>query len=126
MNATDEVRRVLAAKADALVKRSARALEEILDPLFLYVNARGQRFDKPGYIDAFCASGRVVFESQEFADVDVRDFGAFAVATMTVHDRFEAAGQSVVGTFRSLCVFRRTAAGWLWSAGQTVPMSEPS
>jgi hypothetical protein len=118
-NATDDVRRLLAAKADALVTRAASTLEEILDPLFVYVNARGQRFDKRTYIESFCISGRVIFKSQAFADVDVQDFGSFAVATMTVLDFFEVRGEPVSGAFRSLCVFRRAEAAWLWSAGHT-------
>jgi hypothetical protein len=119
MTAAGEIPRLLAAKADALVTRSAGTLEEILDPLFLYVNAGGGHFDKRSYIDAYCVSGRVIFKHQAFEDVDVRDFGAFALATMTVRDQFEYGGKLVSGVYRSLCVFRRAEAGWLWSAGQT-------
>jgi hypothetical protein len=64
-------------------------------------------------------SGRVIFKVQAFEDVDVRDFGAFAVATMTVRDQFEYGGKLVSGAYRSLCIFRRAETGWLWSAGQT-------
>jgi hypothetical protein len=119
MHAADGIRRLLAVKAEALVARSADALEAILDPLFLYVNAGGGRFDKRSYIDAYCVSGRVIFKVQAFEDLDVRDFGGFAVGTMTVRDQFEYGGKLVAGEYRSLCVFRKAETGWLWSAGQT-------
>lgn len=41
----DEIRGILEAKADALVRRAAADLTALLDPGFIYVNARGTRFD---------------------------------------------------------------------------------
>ncbi len=47
----DPIARLLEAKADALVRRSAADLAALLHPGFVSVNAGGKRFDKAGYID---------------------------------------------------------------------------
>jgi len=116
----DEIRAVLEAKADALVRRAARDLEALIDPGFVYVNARGSTFDKAGYVETFCASGKIMFSEQRFGDLEVRPFAGFAVATMTVNDTFTAGGNVVAAIYRSLCVFGKTGDRWLWAAGQTM------
>lgn len=116
----DEIEAVLAAKADALVSRSAAKLTALIDPGFVYVNARGTRFDRKSYVEAFCNSGRIVFDQQRFDDLEVRAFEGFAVATMRVNDRFVSDGQVIVGTYRALCVFGKAGDRWLWAAGQTM------
>jgi hypothetical protein len=42
----DEIRAVLAAKGDALVRRSADDMAALLHPDFVYVNTSGRKFDK--------------------------------------------------------------------------------
>jgi len=118
----DEIRAVLAAKADALVRGVPADLAALIDPNFIYVNARGSKFDKEGYIEAFCSSGRIAFREQRFDDIDVVSHAGFAVATMTVNDRFVSDGRMVMGTYRSLCVFAKSGDRWLWAAGQTAPV----
>lgn len=124
----DEIRTALAAKAAALVERSADALGQLIDPGFVYLNAAGAVFDKAGYIDTYCISGRVAFQEQVIEALQVRAFDGFAVATMIVDDRFAVNGQPVARRYRSLAVFKRIADGWLWAAGQTaaVERSEPA
>lgn len=116
----DEIRAVLEAKADALVRRAVGDLAALIDPGFVYVNARGSTFDKAGYVETFCGPGGVVFSEQRFSDLEFRPFAGFAVATMTVNDTFTAGGKAVAATYRSLCVFGKTGDRWLWSAGQTM------
>ncbi|TAJ37656.1 MAG: nuclear transport factor 2 family protein [Reyranella sp.] len=115
-----EIRAVLEAKADALVRRAATDLAALLDPGFVYVNARGLRFDKANYVETYCASGAVAFREQRFRDLDVSPFAGFAVATMAVDDRFVSDGREVVGAYRALCVFSKAGDRWLWAAGQTM------
>ncbi|HYC65269.1 MAG TPA: nuclear transport factor 2 family protein, partial [Reyranellaceae bacterium] len=85
---TDDIRAVLAAKADALARRSADDIAALLHPDFVYVTAGGYKFDKAGYIENGCTSGRLVFRSQKVRELDVRQFGDAAVATMVLDDHF--------------------------------------
>jgi hypothetical protein len=116
----DEIRALLAAKADALVRRSPAALDTLIDPRFVYVNASGMTFDKAAYIDVYCTSGKVVFSEQRVSDLVVRPFGDFAIATFIVNDRFTTAGRIVSGRYRSFCVFSRAEERWHWAGGQTM------
>jgi ketosteroid isomerase-like protein len=116
----DDIRAALAAKADALVQRAADRLAALIHDDFVYVNAGGRRFDKAGYVEAYCTSGSVVFREQRVDDLEVRSFDGFAVATLRVSDRFSAGGQDIAATYRSLCVFTRVDGRWHWAAGQTM------
>lgn len=116
----DEIRTVLAAKADALLRRSADDMAALLHPDFVYVTAGGYKFDKAGYIENGCTSGRLIFRSQKVSELDVRQVGDTAVATMTLDDHFSLEGREIKATFKSLCVFVRQDGRWLWSAGQTM------
>ena len=117
---SEEIRAILTAKADALARRAAADLATLLHIDFVYVNASGRKFDKAGYIDNGCISGRLVFHSQRVSELDVRSFGDAAVATMTVDDHFTFDGRDVKATYKSLCVFTQKDGRWLWSAGQTM------
>jgi hypothetical protein len=117
---TEEIRTVLAAKADALLRRSADDMAALLHPDFVYVTAGGYRFDKAGYIENGCTSGRLIFRSQKVSELDVRHLGDVAVATMVLDDRFALEGRDITATFKSLCVFTRQDGRWLWLAGQTM------
>jgi hypothetical protein len=121
----DEISAVLSAKADALLRRSADDMAALLHPDFVYVNASGRKFDKAGYIDNGCTSGRLVFRSQRVSDLDVRLFGDTAVATMVLDDHFVVQGHEVKATYKSLCVFIRKDGKWLWCAGQTMWPAPP-
>ncbi len=116
----DEIRTVLEAKADALIRCASAELVALIDSGFVYVNARGRRFDRAGYVETYCTSGRIAFSEQRFSDLEVRPFAGFAVAAMTVNDRFVSDGREVIGDYRALCVFSKVEARWLWAAGQTM------
>ena len=117
---SEEIRAVLTAKADALAHRAAADLTALLHTDFVYVNASGRKFDKSGYIDNSCVSGRLIFHSQKVSELEVRSFGDTAVATMTLDDHFTFDGRDVKATYKSLCVFTRNDGRWLWYAGQTM------
>ena len=117
---TDEIKAVLAAKADALLRRSADDMTNLLHPDFVYVNAGGYKLDKAQYIDNGCTSGRLVFRSQKVSELDVRQLGDVAVATMVLDDQFALEGREITATFKSLCVFTKKDGRWLWLAGQTM------
>lgn len=120
MTIAGEIEAVLRAKAEGLVKKSEKDLSEIIDPDFVYVDSRGIKLAKDSYISRICRATSWGFGGQGLAGVDVRDFGTFAVATMTVHDEFIHAGGTTKATYQSLCVFRKTDGRWLWVAGQTM------
>ena len=117
---TEEIRAVLGAKASALSRRSADDMATLLHPDFVYVNAGGYKLDKAQYIDLGCTSGKLVFRSQKASELEVRQFGEVAVATMILDDQFALDGREITATFRSLCVFIRKDGRWLWLAGQTM------
>jgi hypothetical protein len=119
----ERVRRILEAKADALVRRDADALRALLDPRFAYINASGREHDRDSYIEAYCRSGRIVFASQTIADLQVTGFGAFAVARVRLQDVFRMADRVVEQNVLSLCVFSLDGSGCLWAAGQTMAVS---
>lgn len=119
MSATDEIKAVLAAKSAALMAREARALSDIIDPAFIYVNARGSKFSKEEYVATYCRSGLIIIHEQSIDDVEVIEYGDFAIASMTIRDHFEQQGMTHQGLYRSLGAFRRTGGRWLWVAGQT-------
>jgi hypothetical protein len=117
--AAGDIRRILTAKADAVVRRATDDLAALLHPDF-YVNAAGKTFDKAGYLETYSASGKVIFTEQRFSDLTVKEFAGFAVATLAVHDKFTTGGQDISATYRSLCVFSNDKGRWLWTAGQTM------
>jgi hypothetical protein len=123
----EEIRKVLEAKADALLRRSADDMAALLDPDFVYVNAGGVKLDKAAYIDVGCTSGKLIFRRQQVSELEVRQFDDVAVATMLLNDQFfsQLEGREVSGTFRSLCVFSKKGGRWRWLAGQTIRAPSP-
>jgi hypothetical protein len=125
MAATDEIRHLLEAKAEALVARRADDLGALIHGDFVYVNAAARRFDKAGYIETYCASGRISFVQQRFGDLAVQRIDDFAVATLSIQDEFRMGERRISGRYRSLSVFARSSGRWLWAAGQTMPDGAP-
>jgi uncharacterized protein (TIGR02246 family) len=117
---TEEIRAVLTAKASALSRRSADDMAALLHDDFVYVTAGGYKHDKASYIHVGCTSGIMVFRSQKVSELEVRQFGEVAVATMVLDDHFLLEGREITATFRSLCVFTNKDGRWLWAAGQTM------
>lgn len=103
-----------------MVRRSAETLAALLHDDFIYVNAGGTSFDKAGYVETYCTSGKVVFVEQQIDDLSVRTFPGFAIATLTLRDQFITGGRETRATYRALCVFIKADGRWLWAAGQTM------
>lgn len=118
---TDEIQAVIVAKADALLRKDAARLETLLHRDFLYVNARGMSFDKAGYIENFCLSDQLRFERQDVAELKVKAFPGFALATMVLDERYFFEGRTEDAVYRSFCVFITEAGRWRWAGGQTMP-----
>jgi hypothetical protein len=121
---TEQIHRVLLAKADALIARDHDILEGLIHENFAYLNAGGKLFDKLAYIDAYCLSGELCFVEQRISNLEVRQTGEFAIATMSIADKFRIDGQIVGGGFKSMGVFCRPSGEWRWLAGQT--MKDPT
>lgn len=102
------------------MRRSADELAALIHADFVYVNARGARFDRAGYIETYCRSGKVVFRSQQVDNLEAKQFSGFLVATMLLQDQFSVGGQEIRATYRSLGVFVEVNGKWLWAAGQTM------
>lgn len=116
----DEIRTVLEAKAEALVAQHAGNMDGLIHNDFIYVNSGGRTFDKAGYIETTCTSGKMVFKQQRITDLTVKLIGSSAVATFSIDDEFTIEGREVSGRYRSLCVFSQFSGHWLWIAGQTM------
>ena len=119
MSVEVEIGDVLVAKAEAIVNRDADELDALIHPDFVYVNAAGRSFDKAGYIDTYCTSGKILFAEQRIRELSVQNFPGVAVATFVAHDRFLIDGKAVDTTYQSMCVFTAGPQGWQWVAGQT-------
>ena len=121
----DEIRTVLTAKANALVRRSAADLAALLHHDFIYVTAGGRTLTRADYIDVSCLSGKVMYRSQTISELEVRRFEGFTVATMVVNDVLTLDAREITATFHSICVFTRPDGRWLWAAGQAMKPSLP-
>ena len=119
MSIEAEIGSMLLAKAEAIVARAGDKLEALIHPDFVYVNAAGRTFDKAGYIETYCTSGKIVFAEQRISELSVQEFPGVAVATFVAHDRFVIDGRTVEATYQSICVFTAGPKGWQWVAGQT-------
>jgi hypothetical protein len=125
MTQSELVREFLRQKADALVRGDKAFFEHGLHPDFVYVNTRGGRLDKAGYIARVSTSGDLRFASQIVSDVMVTGIGELAIATMTLHDTFVRGDEHKSFVFQSLCVFRVERSSCQWIAGQTM-LPEPA
>jgi len=72
----EEIRAVLAAKARALVRRSADDMAALMHPDFVHVTAGGRTLTRADYIDVFINSDRVVYHSQDVRELEVHLFDA--------------------------------------------------
>lgn len=119
MSHFEEIHALLLDKADAIVRRAADRLDGLIHPDFVYVNAAGRTFDKAGYIETYCTSGRIAFAEQRFSNLSVQQFPGVAEATFVAHDSFVVDGETIVATYQSLCMFVHSPDGWQWISGQT-------
>jgi len=121
----EEIRAVLAAKASALVRRSADDMAALLHPDFVHVTAGGRTLTKADYIDVFIKSDNVIYHSHEVRELEVRLFDTTAVATMAVDDRCSIDGREISETFRAISVYTWKDGRWIWVAGQTALPRQP-
>jgi hypothetical protein len=120
----EEIRAAVAAKSDALVRRSADDLSVLIHPDFLYVTAGGKSLTKADYIDV-AVKGRFIYHGQTVRELDVRLFGTIAVASMVMDDQYTIEGREVRETFYGLSIFNYVDGRWLWVAGQTMLPRHP-
>jgi hypothetical protein len=120
----EEIRAAVAAKSNALIRRSAHDLVGLIHPDFLYVTAGGKTLTKADYIDV-AVNGRFVYHDQQIRELEVRLFGTIAVASMVLDDRYTIEGREVAETFYGLSVFTYADGQWLWIAGQTMLPRSP-
>lgn len=120
----EEIRAAVAAKSNALVRRSADELAALIHPDFLYVTSGGKSLTKADYIDV-AVRGRFVYHDQQVRELDVRLFGTIAVASMLMDDRYTIEGREVAETFYGLSVFNYVDGRWMWVAGQTMLPKSP-
>ncbi len=57
------------------------------------------------------------------SELEVRQLGDVAVATMVLDDHYAQGDREIQATFKSLCVFKKMGDRWLWAAGQTMQPS---
>lgn len=120
----EEIRAVVAAKSNALVRRSAADIDVLIHPDFLYVTAGGKSLTKADYIDV-AVNGRVTYHDQKVSELEVRLFGTTAVASMMTHDKYVIEDRQVSESFFALSVFIYVDGRWLWVGGQTMLPKAP-
>jgi Domain of unknown function (DUF4440) len=119
----EEIRALLAAKSDALVRRSAADITALLHPNFLLVTAGGKTIGRADYIDVGI-TGTLVYHGQKIRELEVRVFDDAAVASMLVDDWFTIDGREIIQTYRNLSVFTRMDGRWVWAANQAMLPSD--
>jgi hypothetical protein len=115
----EEIRDVVAAKSRALVCQSADDIAALIHSDFLYVTAGGKTLTKADYIDV-AINGKMIYRDQQVSDLEVRLFGATAVASMVTHDQYVIDDREVSASFYALSVLIWTDGRWLWVGGQTM------
>jgi hypothetical protein len=120
----EEIRAVLAAKASALVRRSAAEITALLHPDFLVVTAGGKAISRADYIDV-AITGSLIYHGQQVRELEARLFGTTAVATLLLDDHFTVDGQEIIETYHALFVFTFTDGRWLWAGGQAMKPRSP-
>jgi hypothetical protein len=116
----EEIRALLAAKTDALMRRSAVEIAALLHPNFLLVTAGGKTISKADYLDVGITGSNLVYHGQQVRELEVRVFDDAAVASMLVDDWFTIDGREITETYRNLSVFTRVGGRWLWAANQAM------
>jgi hypothetical protein len=120
----EEIRAAIAAKSNALVRRSADDLATLIHPDFLLVTAGGKALTKADYIDV-AVRGKFVYHDQQVRELEVRLFGTTAVASMLQDDKYTIEGREVAETFHGLSIFTYVDGRWLWAASQTMLPRSP-
>jgi ketosteroid isomerase-like protein len=126
MAVVEEIRALLAAKTDALMRRSAAEIAALLHPNFLLVTAGGKTISKADYLDVGITGSNLVYHGQQVRELEVRVFGDAAIASMLVDDWFTIDGREITETYRNLSVFTRVNGRWLGAANQAMLPNSPN
>ncbi len=120
-------------RSAALVAKDLDALQTLLHPAFVYVNASGQVLGRDEYLELYVRPPGIRWTSQTLLEPRVAISGSTAVVTCLVHDvvRFrESIASSDAGaqedaedvldeTFRTTATWIRTVFGWQCLAAHT-------
>lgn len=117
--AHEEIARLFAARAEALVRGDVAYFRRLLDESFRYTNASGAEFDRDGYLAFYLESGRAKWRSQEWTGLRVERCGDVAIATCVLHDAASFDGVPLDARFRTTQVFANRDGGWRYLAGHT-------
>ena len=106
-------------RSAALVDKDVAALQELLHPEFVYVNASGLVLDRDQYLDNDVRPDEVQWTSQTIEAPRIVNVGSVAVLTCLVHDVARFRDHHMDETFRSTLTWIRTDEGWQCLAGHT-------
>ena len=110
-----------AARADALVRRDAAALERLLHPALRWTTYRGDVLDRAAYIEGNTA-GELVWRGQRLEGAGVAVDGDTAVLVAVVVDEVERDGERAVFRLRLTQTWVRSGDGaWVCLAGHAGP-----
>jgi len=106
-------------RSAALVNKDVAALQLLLHPDFVYVNASGHVLDRDQYLDLYVRPPEVRWTRQTLESPQVVQVGSVAVLTCLVHDVARYHDDHLDETFRSTLTWVHTVDGWRCLAGHT-------
>lgn len=115
----DEVRNTERLRIAAIRANDSAAMSKLLDDLFLYINSRGEVYDKAGYVAAV-ASHEITYAADiEMSETEHRlDSDLVVMAgVMLGHARLDR--EPEVYHARTMRVWRRRSSGWRLLAWQS-------
>jgi hypothetical protein len=105
-------------RAAALARQDWETVAAQLHPLFLYVNASGDRLDREAYL-GFLRDGPVRWNGQTLEDAEVTRAGQVAVLVATVVDDVVWNGEPARWTFVTTQTYLSDRGAWSYLAGHT-------
>lgn len=110
--------------ADAEVRGDAAALDAMTTDDFTLVGPVGFVLEKPQWLQRY-PSGGLVTESLDWADVQVRDYGAAAVSVGVHEQKAQFQGTAANGRFRITHIFVQDGSKWLIAGIHLSPIGGP-
>jgi hypothetical protein len=117
--AEEEIVRQATARALALVRRDAGAMEALLSSDFVYTNSSGIVMGKREYIEAYVLAPSVSWKRQNLTAEHVTIVGDTAIVVGRVRDEARFGDFTLDAEFRTTQVYRRTDGSWRYLAGHT-------
>jgi ketosteroid isomerase-like protein len=125
MSTTNEQVRELGRRwAEAEQRGDTAVLDALTTEDFTLVGPLGFMLDKQQWLDRY-RSGDLVTRSVAWEDVDVRDYGAAAVAIGRITQQAEYQGRSADGRFRATHIAVRRDDRWLLAGLHYSPLGGP-